>query len=60
MKSSRQKMDRKEYEATLFKLQVALVRLPEWVKTTNARIVIILEGRDAAGTRKQRIIPQLW
>jgi polyphosphate kinase 2 len=49
MKNGRQKMDRKEYEAALFKLQVKLVKLQEWVKATNARIVIILEGRDAAG-----------
>jgi polyphosphate kinase 2 len=49
MKNSRRKIDRKEYEAELFKLQVELVRLQEWVKATNARIVIILEGRDAAG-----------
>ena len=45
----RQKMPNKEYEAELFGLQVELVKLQEWAKATNARIVIIFEGRDAAG-----------
>lgn len=43
------KIEKKEYEAEIFKLQVELVKLQEWVKATNARIVIIFEGRDAAG-----------
>src|SRR5215472_7931166 len=44
-----QKMDNKMYESELFKLQTELVKLQEWVKATGARIVIIFEGRDAAG-----------
>jgi polyphosphate kinase 2 len=44
-----QKLGRKEYEAEIFKLQVELVKLQDWVKKTGARIVIIFEGRDAAG-----------
>ena len=47
--SPKPKMKNKEYEAELFKLQVELVKLQEWVKATKARIVIIFEGRDAAG-----------
>ena len=43
------KIGEKEYEPEIFKLQVELVKLQEWVKATNARIVIIFEGRDAAG-----------
>ena len=43
------KMKNKEYEKELFKLQVELVKLQEWVKKTGARIVIVFEGRDAAG-----------
>jgi len=43
------KLDKKEYEAELFKLQVELVKLQDWVKHSGARIVIIFEGRDAAG-----------
>ncbi len=47
--SLKSKMKNKEYEAELFKLQVELVKVQEWVKATKARIVIIFEGRDAAG-----------
>src|ERR1700740_981997 len=43
------KIDNKEYEAQISKLQVELVKLQDWVRATNARIVIIFEGRDAAG-----------
>jgi len=43
------KIGKKEYEAEIFRLQVELVKLQEWVKATNARIVILFEGRDAAG-----------
>ncbi len=43
------KLKRKEYEKELEKLQVQLVGLQEWVKKTGARIVVIFEGRDAAG-----------
>src|SRR5690348_1094495 len=43
------KMKNKEYEAELFKLQIELVKLQDWVKASGARIVIIFEGRDAAG-----------
>jgi len=39
----------KYYERELFKLQVELVKLQDWVKHTGARVVIIFEGRDAAG-----------
>ena len=43
------KMKNKDYEPELFKLQVELVKLQDWVKKTSARIVIVFEGRDAAG-----------
>ena len=46
---TKQKLGNKEYEAELFKLQVELVKLQDWVKKTEARIVILFEGRDAAG-----------
>jgi len=47
--NGKQKISKEEYEAALFKLQVELVKLQDWVKATNARIVVIFEGRDAAG-----------
>lgn len=43
------KMKRKEYEKELRKLQVQLCHLQEWVKEKKLRVVIIFEGRDAAG-----------
>jgi polyphosphate kinase 2 len=42
-------MKRKTYEKELRKLQIELCHLQEWVKTTGARIIIVFEGRDAAG-----------
>jgi polyphosphate kinase len=44
-----QKLKRKDYETELRKLQVELCRLQEWVKYKGLRIVILFEGRDAAG-----------
>ena len=43
------KLKRKKYERELEKLQVQLVGLQEWVRKKGARIVVIFEGRDAAG-----------
>ncbi|MBN9375935.1 MAG: polyphosphate kinase 2, partial [Cellulomonas sp.] len=37
------------YEAELFRLQTELVKLQTWVRATGARIVVVFEGRDAAG-----------
>ena len=44
-----QKIPNKLYEAELYRLQTELAKLQKWVKKTGARIVIIFEGRDAAG-----------
>jgi polyphosphate kinase len=43
------KMKRKTYEKELHKLQVQLCHLQEWVKQTGARVIVVFEGRDAAG-----------
>jgi polyphosphate kinase len=37
------------YEAELFRLQTEFVKLQEWVRVSGARLVVIFEGRDAAG-----------
>ena len=37
------------YEAELYRLQTELVKVQEWVRATGARLVVIFEGRDAAG-----------
>jgi len=43
------RLGRVVYETELFRLQAELVTMQEWVRATNARIVVIFEGRDAAG-----------
>jgi polyphosphate kinase 2 len=43
------KMKRKRYEKELRKLQTELCRLQEWVKLEGLRVIVIFEGRDAAG-----------
>jgi polyphosphate kinase 2 len=49
----KKKVDRKipkdVYNAELYRLQTELVKLQEWAKATGARIVVVFEGRDAAG-----------
>ena len=44
-----EKMTRPEYEYLKRPLQVELVKLQNWVKSVGERIVIVFEGRDAAG-----------
>ncbi len=44
-----ERLPRGLYEAELYRLQVELVRMQEWVRAEGARIVVIFEGRDAAG-----------
>ena len=43
------KLPRHLYETELFRLQGELVKMQEWVRAEGARIVVIFEGRDAAG-----------
>src|SRR5438477_8834294 len=43
------KMKRKEFERKLEKLQVELVKLQQWVVQEGLRVIIVFEGRDAAG-----------
>ncbi len=42
-------MTRNAYEKQKYKLQVELLKLQQWVKKTGERVVILFEGRDAAG-----------
>ena len=44
-----QKLPRRVYQTELFRLQGELVKVQEWMRSTGARIVVIFEGRDAAG-----------
>jgi polyphosphate kinase 2 (PPK2 family) len=43
------KMKGKQYAKELNKLQVELCHLQEWAKASGARIILLFEGRDAAG-----------
>jgi polyphosphate kinase len=44
-----QKFPKRLYEKELLRLQEELVKMSEWVKDTGARVVVVFEGRDAAG-----------
>ncbi len=47
--SAQDKEDRRVYFRELFRLQGELVKLQDWVKNTGHKVVILFEGRDAAG-----------
>ncbi|MFE0748251.1 polyphosphate kinase 2 [Gordonia sp. NPDC058843] len=48
-KPKQAKVPNKVYEAEMFRLQTELVKLQEWVRESGARVVVVFEGRDAAG-----------
>jgi polyphosphate kinase 2 len=43
------RLDEDSYDKTIYALQIELARLQAWVQATGARIVVLFEGRDAAG-----------
>ncbi len=45
----KKKLSSKVYEKQLLLLEIELVKLQEWVKANNLRVVVVFEGRDAAG-----------
>jgi len=47
--SPKTKVKNKIYERELFRLQLELVKLQEWIKRNGLKVVVIFEGRDAAG-----------
>lgn len=47
--SKKNKISEKEYDKEIIKLQTELCHLQEWVKHKGLRVVVIFEGRDAAG-----------
>src|SRR5271154_3483232 len=63
---SASKMKRKAYEKELRKLQVQLCHLQEWVKSQKSRVIILFEGRDAAGkggtikAMTERVSPRIF
>ncbi len=42
-------IDKRTYEKELARLQIELIKLQEWIRTNNLKVVVIFEGRDAAG-----------
>jgi len=44
-----EKMNKKFYEKELARLQIELVKMQEWIKHEGLKVVVIFEGRDAAG-----------
>lgn len=44
-----EKMDREEYEKLKKELQIELLKVQKWAKETGQKIVLVFEGRDAAG-----------
>jgi polyphosphate kinase 2 len=49
MAEGRARLNRGRYEQELLRLQAELVVVQEWVRATGQRVVVIFEGRDAAG-----------
>lgn len=47
--SKSKKLSKKKYEKQLAKLQIELVKLQRWVKQKGLKVVVLFEGRDAAG-----------
>jgi polyphosphate kinase len=47
--STKKTIPKKVYEKELNKLQIELVKLQEWIKRKGLRVIVIFEGRDAAG-----------
>jgi polyphosphate kinase len=49
MRTAAEPMKRKEYEEALRALQVELCALQDWIRQSGERVVVVFEGRDAAG-----------
>jgi len=49
VKVKREKMKKQDYEKELAKLQIELVKMQEWIKAQGLKVVLLFEGRDAAG-----------
>jgi len=48
-KTKKKRLPKAAYEAELLRLQAELVKLQEWVRASGSRLVVVFEGRDAAG-----------
>jgi polyphosphate kinase 2 len=65
-RGNEEKLDRKVYEETLFDLHAELVKLQEWVVAKEERVIVVFEGRDAAGKGgvikriRERVSPRIF
>lgn len=48
-KTKRRKLKKEVYETELARLQIELVKLQEWIKHKGLKVIVVFEGRDAAG-----------
>ena len=48
--SNKEKLPKKVYEKELARLQIELVKLQETIKRRGLKVVVVFEGRDAAGS----------
>ena len=53
VKAKTRKIKSDAYEKELARLQIELVKMQEWIKHEKLRVVVIFEGRDAAGKRRR-------
>src|SRR5262245_62278401 len=66
LEETKPKMNRKKYEKKLEELQTDLCRLHEWAVHTGARVMVVIEGRDAAGKGgtikaiRERVSPRVF
>ena len=49
IENEKKKLDKKFYEKELIQIQLELVKLQEWIKAKKLKVIVIFEGRDAAG-----------
>lgn len=49
MSGAKKRLPKKVYQRELLRLQAELVKLQEWVRVEKTRVVVVFEGRDAAG-----------
>ncbi len=49
VENSQKKLNKNQYEKELRRLQIELVKFQEWIKAKKLKVIVIFEGRDAAG-----------
>ncbi len=49
VKAKHRRLKKKLYDDELYRLQIELVKLQEWIKNKGLKVVVLFEGRDAAG-----------